>query len=274
MITHWTNGLTPLRREPAGVKILDIPPSALVSASGEWRPFNLDGELLRWVQVTYDHAAGSATGWAYEGYLEPYYEQFPADEVPILNQTKNIQDGPQYVIWQGQTQYNLCGELAVCWCMDRIPLDLLLTQWQAKKPTLYQRVFGSGGRARGTDLGDLDGMLAALDYPTPCRRVAEALTDAVRRRPIFAPARVASLLNEYQIILSVRIDAARGNRGLLRGSGVLHWVVLDSVTPDGVDDGEVILYNPFPNRRQKYRWAQLINSMGGSPYGLAVPRNP
>jgi hypothetical protein len=57
----------------------------------------------------------------------------------------------------------------------------------------------------------------------------------------------------------------------MRGSGALHWVVVDRIVADGVNRGFMELYNPAPNRVQLYSWDEFIKS-AGSPYGLWVPR--
>ena len=268
---YWTTGQAPLRTAAgSSVKILDIPANSVVEG-GQVLNMPYNGMRIDWVHVKYQ-AAKYFEGWVYKGYLEEYEEEFDGDVVPIENDTPNPADAAQYMIWKGQTQFNMCGELCACYCFDisgEIPtLELLLTQWEAKQVGIFRRVFGSGGRARGTDLGELDSMLSVFGYDTPSVRLAEALKDPVLNRPLVTPRRMAKLLEEHQIILGVKIDGALGN---LRGQGIGHWVVVDSIMPDGINGGYVHLYNPFPNRKQDYSWRELTASMG-SPYGILVKR--
>lgn len=260
---YWTIAQAPLREsaEPNSRKILDIPQGQVVDHIVDIG--NMVGDR---VLVSYD-AAKAYRGWVYEALLEAYEEEFPANVVEIENDTPSPTDAAQYMIWKGQTQYNMCGELCVSYCHGA-PLHILLTEWEAKKPTWYQRVFGSGGRARSTGLDELDSMLAVFGYETPSTRLSSALTDAVLRRPLVTPARMARLLKTHRIIVGVKIDAASGN---LRGGGIGHWVTLESITPDGINRGWATLYNPFPNRMQRYSWDELVKSMS-SPSGLLVKR--
>ena len=68
-------------------------------------------------------------------------------------------------------------------------------------------------------------------------------------------------------VASVNID---GSTGLLRGSGVLHWVVLTKISPERNGLGLVELYNPAMNRIECYSWQEFINS-AHQPYGVYVP---
>ena len=52
--------------------------------------------------------------------------------------------------------------------------------------------------------------------------------------------------------------------------GVLHWVVLETVMPEGMG-GLVHLYNPFTNGMEMYSWGELVASMG-QPYGVVAER--
>jgi hypothetical protein len=49
----------------------------------------------------------------------------------------------------------------------------------------------------------------------------------------------------------------------LSGQGTGHWVVLESITPSGRASGNggwVVIYNPFPNKRQEYSYDEFIAS--------------
>jgi len=54
--------------------------------------------------------------------------------------------------------------------------------------------------------------------------------------------------------------------------GVGHWVVLDKITPYGVNRAQVEIYNPYPNRREEYSYADFIRSCAPTYTGLWVNR--
>lgn len=69
------------------------------------------------------------------------------------------------------------------------------------------------------------------------------------------------------MITSVNINS---NTDLLRGSGVLHWVVVTKVTAERNGLGFVEVYNTAMNRIECYSWLEFINS-ARQPYGVYVP---
>jgi hypothetical protein len=69
------------------------------------------------------------------------------------------------------------------------------------------------------------------------------------------------------VIASVNMD---GGTGWLRGSGVLHWVVVTKVIPERNGLGFVEVYNPAMNRIEYYSWQEFINS-ARMPYGVYAP---
>jgi hypothetical protein len=75
------------------------------------------------------------------------------------------------------------------------------------------------------------------------------------------------LLESGSVIASVNMD---GGSGILRGSGVLHWVVVTKVTPERNGLGWVEVYNPAMNRIEVYSWQEFINS-ARLPYGVYAP---
>jgi hypothetical protein len=264
MMTHWVVVQAPLRDAPGGKKYLDLPQGAVVRLSGKHEMIDYAGQETIWVEATFEIGTKFWTGWVYSGFLEQLVISPEMVSIPIG--TPSPQDAAQYSIWDGVVQYNLCGELCVCFIAED-NIEGILTQWKIKQPSMYRRVFGSGF-ARGTDISELDEMLAMYGYRTPSIRFADALKDAVIGRPLITPRRVQIMLRTYQAIVGVRID----HTGYLRKSGVLHWVVLASVEPEAVNRGLAKIYNPFTNRMEHYTWDELIASMGPSPYGIWVKR--
>jgi hypothetical protein len=264
----WVVAQAPLRELPNAKsrKLLDLPLGALVSLTGRTEPGVTSGVLHEWVEVIYLAAAQRHIGWVYDGYLEPYTEEFPPHVVSIQSPTINPNDAAQYMVWRGKTQYNLCGELCVCYIAGD-DIEAMLSKWEAKAISFYQRVFGSG-MARGTNTAELDSMLSSYGYPTPSTRLDTGLRDPLLGRPVVTPGRMAEMLSTHRAIVGVKISKSTGD---LRTSGILHWVVIEDVTPDGINRGWVELYNPFPNRMQRYSWTEFVASMG-APYGIWVRR--
>lgn len=265
----WVVAQAPLRELPNAKsrKLLDLPFGALASLTGRTEPGVTSGVLHEWVEVIYLTASQRHVGWVYDGYLEAYTEEFQPHVVSIQSPTINPNDAAQYMVWHGKTQYNLCGELCVCYIAGD-EIEAMLSKWEAQAITIYQRVFGSGGMARGTNTAELDSMLSIYGYPTPSTRLDTGLRDPLLGRPVVTPGRMAAMLSNHRAIVGVKISKSTGD---LRTSGILHWVVVEDVAPDGINRGWVELYNPFPNRMQRYSWAEFVASMG-APYGIWVRR--
>lgn len=256
----WTTGQAPMREQPndSSKKMLDIPFGRVVHVTGHWH-----GE---WIEAVYITAQKRYVGWVYQGYLEELFEEFPRNVVSIQSPTLDPHDAAQYMIFRNSTQYNLCGEICVCY-LTGDDLETMLESWEAKAVSVFRRVFVNG-MSRGTGLSDLDSMLALYEHEVPALRLSAALWDATLNRPVITPGRFETLLEGNRAIVSVKISKTTGN---IQPSGILHWVVLEEVIPQGIDRGLVKLYNPFTNQHQMYSWAELKASMG-APYGLVVPR--
>jgi hypothetical protein len=91
---------------------------------------------------------------------------------------------------------------------------------------------------------------------------------------------MAKMLQTNWLIAGVKIDNRTGEF-VRSGSAnhVGHWVVIENVTPFGINDGNVQLYNPFPNDYQTITFRLLMQSMGsGDPFlvddssGLWIPK--
>lgn len=256
----WTTGQAPMRELPdaSSRKMLDIPFGRVVRVTG-----HSHGD---WIEAVYITAQKRYVGWVYQGYLEELFDEFPQNVVSIQSPTLDPHDAAQYIIFRGNTQYNLCGEICVCYITGD-DLDTMLKNWEAKAVNIFRRVFDEG-LSKGTGLDDLDSMLALYGYDVPVLRLGTALRDALLQRPMVTPGQFETLLEGNRIIVSVKISKTTGN---LQASGILHWVVLEEVIPQGIDRGLVKLYNPFTNQHQMYSWTELKASMG-APSGLVVKR--
>jgi hypothetical protein len=244
-----------------------MPLYSLCDPTGAEQDVTYHGIPTTWREVDFINSQGAHTGWVYGALLEEYDpEDFPP-VVSIPFPTPNPNDAAQYMIWKGQVQYNLCGELCAAY-LAGVSLATLLDVWEAKAITFFQRVFGSGGRARGTDLGELDSMLSLFGFSTPSLRLDAGLRDPILNRALVTPARMERMLQTHRAIVGVKIG---GVTGYLRGGGIAHWVVVEQVYPNDVNRGHVEIYNPFSNTMQGYSWSEFVNSMG-SPYGIWVAR--
>lgn len=264
---YWTiQPSAPLRDAPSkGRQILAMPFGALVETTGEKTTALLSGQPTEWLEVIYTGKTYSKRGWVYAEYLERYVNEFAGDVVNIPYPTSDPTDAAQYMVWLGNTQFNLCGELCVCYIVGD-GLDVFLSKWQAKAINIFKRVFADG-RSRGTSITELDSMLWVYDFPASLR-LDTGLRDDVLKRPLISPGRLAQMLETYRGIVGVKISGTTGN---LQSAGILHWVVLEKVVPDGINRGWVEIYNPFHNRIQRYSWNEFVLSMG-APYGLWVKR--
>jgi hypothetical protein len=263
---YYTNSLAPLRSLPAGaIKLLDIPAGHVVNSRALVSNVIYNGIPTQWRNVEYDNGTSTRLGWVYNGLLDALTESPQVLSVP--HPTANPQDAAQYMVYLGNVQYNLCGEFCVVYCSNEPDIEGLLFEWKAKAPSFFNRIF-SGGRSRGTDLGDLDSMLSVLGFETPSLRYNVALMDPVLRRPIVTPERVHAALQDFRIISSCHIS---GLTGALRGQGILHWVVLEAIEIEGLGRARVTCYNPFRNVMENYSWAEYVGSMG-QPYGVLVAR--
>lgn len=263
----WIICDAPLKNETNSQRLLTVPMGAVVNLTGRTERKPYLGKLQPYVEVIYFDGRQETQGWMYDGYLENYFEEFPSDVVKIRNATPNPNDAAQYLIWRGNVQYNLCGEMCVVHCAGwDLDVESFLDAWKTKAPGFFQRTF-QNSKSRGTGLEDLDSMLSLFEgYELPALRLSDYFYDDVTKLTLVTPGRMEKLLLYHKVIISVHIDTRFGN---LQRTGVLHWVVLEQVVPDGIGRGFVRIYNPFPNRRQRYLWSEFIAS-AGQIYGIAV----
>lgn len=243
----WINksqGYTPLMQEAGGrIKLADLSYRMVVE--------NMGANMGGFTPVKYM----DKIGWVDSHYVEDYPETLPIGSVYLDDvATKDQYDAKQYVDYGGVKQVNFCGELCVCFLLG-LPLSDFLETWKIKSPSLFTRIFGAG-RARGTGAGELVEMLETFGQS------ARQLSDKVDG--YYSPHRLAGLKDKA--IVSVNID---GQTGRLRGSGILHWIVIIDVWESGAGDGTVDLYNPFNNKIERYSYAEFLAS-ARSPYGAVM----
>lgn len=260
----WVNRFTPLYKPAANmdivpltlrIKIMDLYERTILEATGEVRdPYE---------EVNYITEKGVITGWVHGADLEDYVEKYPRDCVVIYNQTPAPNDFEQYFIFNGVKQVNACGELCVAYILG-ISLQEMLENWQVKAPSFWKSIIG-GGRMRGTGSGELSMMFDI--FAQPSIQLTTALFEPHIKRSRYTIKGMQRLLAAGAVIASVSMDGASG---WLRGSGVLHWVVVTKVIPERNGLGFVEVYNPAMNRIEYYSWQEFINS-AHQPYGVYAP---
>ena len=267
-MNNWITNYAALYADDLKTRQMYLNIGAVVAPIGVTRWSTIGGRSIPLALVEYVDSKGVHRGYVYERYLEPLRYTLPRDVIQLSTATPNQQDAGQYVLYNGTTQYNLCGPLSVCYCAGwKTDITDFLEQWRTEKPSAWKRIF-SAGAGRGTDLGDLDAMFAAFEgYPEQLPRLSVALNDPLKGGPLVTPGRIGELLAKNRIIISCKIDSITGR---LRGQGVLHWVVLETIMPEGAG-ALVHLYNPFTNSIEVYTWSELLNSIG-QPYGVVVER--
>ena len=250
----WTSysGYTVLLNEN-GTKMRDLPPKSVIKSTEETK--EVDGVLLERVILADEE---DIDGWVDVQKIEPYNENFPCDCVDVKDiQTHSLRDAEQYVIWEkasSQTQVNMCGELCVCFILEKA-LSEMLNLWQQAEPSFWSRVFG-GGVARGTYAEELVKMFELFG------KKAKTLAEYKR----YTPGLLTGLIGA---IVGVRINTTTGRlieRGNKDGN---HWVVVTDLMNERAGYGLVYVYNPFPNRIEVYSYAEFVAS-ALTPYGAIL----
>lgn len=194
----------------------------------------------------------------------PYVESLPKNCVQIDTQTPELTDFEQYFLYRGLKQVNACGELSICKALGLTMLDFMDT-WEIKSPSLFKRIM-SGGRMRGTSKEDLRDMCTA--YAVESKTMEAVTKDPYLNRSRYTPALLENLAETGYPIVGCKMY---GVTGRLRGQGVGHWVMVTAVEPERMG-GLVYLYNPAPNRIERYDWDQFIAATGNYPTGIWIPK--
>ena len=189
--------------------------------------------------------AGNVRGCVEIEYLETYAESLPFDCVDMSGlQTPITSDAQQYINYDGVKIVNACGMISVAYTLN-LPLLEVFETWKAKKPSHYAAVRNS---KYGTGMDDLRIIYSCFGV------------NAVRiPLPKYQPEQLAALMRDYDIISSVRMNKITGR---LDKTGVLHWIVPVSIWLDRFGYGTIDIYNPFPNRVERYSWAEFVASAG------------
>ena len=208
-------------------KHLDLPLNTVVTAIDE----NIENGLQL---IEY----GKYRGWVELDYLEPYVEQLEKDCVDLSDlQTPSDTDAQQYVIVDGKRVVNACGMISIAYVAG-ISLSDVIQIWKSENAGHY-RIVDRGNWL--TSAEDLMTILATLGRKSDRLRMKRYTPSNLGQRDI-----VAVTMNS--------------NTGRLHTSGVRHWVVPVSVFPDRLGYGTIDIYNPFPNRIERYSWREFMQS--------------
>jgi len=225
---------------------------------------------LTWIEVQYtDPRNGiSYAGWVYDGYLEDHPNA--GNVVPIESSVRlpyaslEVQD----IIYQKIKQYNLCGEFSVAHIVGDGIVNLL-NKWAGNAPATANFILSTGSPI---GLDQIKSLLTLYGFQGPFPGFLEGLKDPViGKHPYLAtPGRIAKMLQNNWLIAGVRIDNRTGE--FVRSGGpnhVGHWIVVKTLIPFGLNNGNVRVYNPFPNNYQMITFRLLLESMGsGDPTSL------
>lgn len=200
-------------------------------------------------------------GWVEDQYIQILRYSTPTNIVTLDHPTASQQDLNQYLFMDGNVQYNLCGELCVCYSAGVPKLSQLLEGWKAKPTSAYNRIFKNGTSAT-TGVPDLKDMLSVLP---PTEQQSLVSMYGLNGKVFINPTRLEdTLCFGWKVIVGVHIDY----RGRLKKTGTVHWVTISNAVANGFD-GWITYYNPASNNIEEIGWSAFSESMG-SPFGIAV----
>jgi len=270
-----------IRRSPVtGATVTHAPAGSILRLTGkhEMARTRHDGGIYGnapWVEVEFTNFwRRKFTGWTYEGWLENIAHPRPIDPlnevvpIPDLLRTQNPNDAQQYLHLDDVDAKNLCPHFCVAFAGGD-SIDILLGKARALSLSAWE-----AGVVRNVGLG-----ISALEklikdvYRFETLRFADGLHDDVVGT-LVSPGKMREMLESgWMLIAGVKINGATGK--LISHGRIGHWVVLTYIQPYGVNDGQVKIYNPFPNQFETHSYGDFMASMkawdAGSLSGLWVP---
>jgi SH3 domain-containing protein len=226
------------------------------------------------------------TGWVASNFLDPIVFGSPftinpnkkviiPDQYPAGGQAQYLRIEPHFDPLTGKisidpntgsgssyTHNNLCGEFSAAHVAGR-PIDVLITDWLNQSDSYWQ------GRAREalkyyepgkrdpqlTGTEDIKNMLS--QYNCSYKDFQAGLNDEVTGGALVTPNRLKAQIDRGNaLILGVNIDS----HGTLAQGDIGHWVVVDDVSPQGINNGQVLIYNPMINGQQIYDYDTLLEA--------------
>lgn len=209
----------------------DLPLNAIVDA--------IDGQIENGRQLV---EYRDRRGWVELDYLETYAETLDRFCVDLIGiQTPEENDAQQYIIIDGKKVVNACGMISCAFVLGMSLVDTL-KNWGQTYPSHYKYVTTVEKWLTGAN------DLIAILQPVQAERL-------VMRR--YSPSGIKNLLRKA--IIAVTINSYTGR---LSTKGIRHWVVPVDIFLDRQGYGTIDIYNPFPNRVERYSWNEFIASAG------------
>jgi len=256
----WCVAAAEFRDDPVGVKIFDADEGTIVEPTPT--PQQVDKKGLKWSEVKFK----GRTAWIRENALDDLIDRFPNGDVNIPHPTPDENDAAQYMFLDGESgkKNNMCGELCASYIID-VDIESFVTGWKNKAAQYYKLAI-AGAANNTTGLDSLQSMFLVAPYnaqPADIMTFNTGLQDPITGRTVVSPGRLKEKLKDYHLVAGVFIRKDDLHTGKLSGQGHGHWVVLESVTPNGRASGNggwVEIYNPFPNQRQEYSYDEFMTS--------------
>jgi len=268
----WTIWLTPLEPPPSssGPKFLDIPPHTIVRPTGNHQ--TAGDPALPWTEVEYlSQNMQSHIGWVYDGYLDDYLPNFG----DVVHVDPSVKSGSRYdpvqdINFNGMTQHNLSAGFCAAYIGGDAIVDFL-NKCQ-NNPALAFVV-----KDKGVNVQQIQQLLNTVyGYsPSGIKLLTDGLDDPIMGVQITS-GRVSKMLQTYCLVTLVYMSSFGEivfyDPSKIKTSEIVsHWVVVADVAPFGFDDGQVTLYNPYPNNMEKIAFRLFYQSLGPNPTGLWVP---
>jgi hypothetical protein len=116
------------------------------------------------------------------------------------------------------------------------------------------------------------GDAAHIEFKEGLKALAPAL-QIDKINSYMTPGRMKRMLEDHYLIAHVGLkDGKLCTKAGGEGTFVGHWILVDKIEPEGVDRGWVEVYNPFPNKRQRYSYIDFKNFCANQYNGLWVKR--
>lgn len=226
----YLNWQRPMYKTASGtVKHFDLPLHAVVDTDGV-----AIGER---VEVNYN----GVYGWVEKDYLDQYHERLPKDCVDLKDiQTPAPNDAEQYIVVDGEKIVNACGMISVARVLGKPALDIFKT-WERANPKHYRYVDGQNWLTSAEDLKIILNSFNVVSESLKLSRLTNGKLAALQGK----------------VIIGVGINRYTGR---LQPSGIRHWVVVEDVFCERYG-GTIDIYNPFPNRVERYSWDEFVASV-------------
>ncbi len=283
LVTYPTNFRSTPDASDSSNFIEQLPLATRINLLGEQR--SNDGYTYQKIMVN------NQTGWVIQNYLEQEYvstsvkiDSSVAVEIPsILNAGKpqaqflnfGLDIDPDTGVASvktGPEKNNLCGQFCVANGVG-VPIDDMITTWvnqEAGAGYNWQEVSRTITTADDTTgVEALENMLNQYNCSgDPFLKPFLVPDPSVGR--IVTPVKIKQQIdNGYNLILGVQIN----NDGVIGGGNIGHWIKVDDIAPQGVNNGEVLVYNSMKNGQEIVDYETLMRTAGVFSEGQSMLPN-